>query len=196
MIAEFARRHIARGAGWGRIVGLTSGGALGFPEEVCIGEVHERHWPAPSPPVTRCRHSPVQSDAEGLAMRVPRLRLRWIAAAVVLVLVVAAVRLLDSATWIDYYRVVDHQTLLVGTVSGEGATVRVTNVTEAPTTVTITVSTFYFQLGPGTSVGIPYESVAKLQEPLGSRTVIDGSSGLPVQRATCPPPSVFAPVCP
>jgi len=37
MIAEFARRHIARGASWGRIVGLTSGGALGFPEEVSYG---------------------------------------------------------------------------------------------------------------------------------------------------------------
>src|SRR5215831_11566303 len=34
MIGEFARRHIARGAGWGRIIGLTSGGDLGFPEEV------------------------------------------------------------------------------------------------------------------------------------------------------------------
>ena len=37
MIAEFARRHVARGADWGRIVGLTSGGALGFPEEVSYG---------------------------------------------------------------------------------------------------------------------------------------------------------------
>jgi 3-oxoacyl-[acyl-carrier protein] reductase len=37
MIAEFARRHIARGADWGRIVGLTSGGELGFPEEVSYG---------------------------------------------------------------------------------------------------------------------------------------------------------------
>jgi 3-oxoacyl-[acyl-carrier protein] reductase len=37
MIAEFARRHIARGAGWGRIIGLTSGGDLGFPEEVSYG---------------------------------------------------------------------------------------------------------------------------------------------------------------
>lgn len=37
MIAEFARRHVARGAGWGRIVGLTSGGVLGFPEEVSYG---------------------------------------------------------------------------------------------------------------------------------------------------------------
>jgi 3-oxoacyl-[acyl-carrier protein] reductase len=37
MIAEFSRRHIDRGATWGRIVGLTSGGALGFPEEVSYG---------------------------------------------------------------------------------------------------------------------------------------------------------------
>ena len=37
LIAEFARRHIARGADWGRIIGLTSGGDLGFPEEVSYG---------------------------------------------------------------------------------------------------------------------------------------------------------------
>jgi 3-oxoacyl-[acyl-carrier protein] reductase len=37
MIAEFARRHIARRADWGRIIGLTSGGDIGFPEEVSYG---------------------------------------------------------------------------------------------------------------------------------------------------------------
>jgi 3-oxoacyl-[acyl-carrier protein] reductase len=37
LIAEFARRHVARNATWGRIVGLTSGGPLGFPEEVSYG---------------------------------------------------------------------------------------------------------------------------------------------------------------
>ena len=37
MISEFARRHIARQATWGRIIGLTSGGDLGFPEEVTYG---------------------------------------------------------------------------------------------------------------------------------------------------------------
>jgi 3-oxoacyl-[acyl-carrier protein] reductase len=37
LIAEFARRHVARRASWGRIVGLTSGGELGFPEEVSYG---------------------------------------------------------------------------------------------------------------------------------------------------------------
>jgi 3-oxoacyl-[acyl-carrier protein] reductase len=37
MIGEFARRHIARQAGWGRIIGLTSGGDLGFPDTVSYG---------------------------------------------------------------------------------------------------------------------------------------------------------------
>ncbi|WP_180990563.1 SDR family NAD(P)-dependent oxidoreductase [Streptomyces malaysiensis] len=37
LIGELARRHRARGADWGRIVGLTSGGELGFPSEVSYG---------------------------------------------------------------------------------------------------------------------------------------------------------------
>jgi 3-oxoacyl-[acyl-carrier protein] reductase len=37
LISEFARRHAARGATWGRIVGLTSGGPNGFPDEVSYG---------------------------------------------------------------------------------------------------------------------------------------------------------------
>lgn len=37
LIAEFARRHVASRATWGRIVSLSSGGPLGFPEEVSYG---------------------------------------------------------------------------------------------------------------------------------------------------------------
>ncbi len=37
LISELARRQAARGATWGRIVGLTSGGPLGFPNEVSYG---------------------------------------------------------------------------------------------------------------------------------------------------------------
>jgi 3-oxoacyl-[acyl-carrier protein] reductase len=37
MISQFARRHIARRATWGRIIGLTCGGDVGFPEEVSYG---------------------------------------------------------------------------------------------------------------------------------------------------------------
>jgi 3-oxoacyl-[acyl-carrier protein] reductase len=37
MISEFADRHRRHGLTWGRIVGLTSGGNLGFPQEVSYG---------------------------------------------------------------------------------------------------------------------------------------------------------------
>jgi 3-oxoacyl-[acyl-carrier protein] reductase len=37
LISEFARRHAERQASWGRIIGLTSGGPGGFPEEVSYG---------------------------------------------------------------------------------------------------------------------------------------------------------------
>lgn len=37
LIGEFARRHLARGGDWGRIVGLTSGSPRGFPGEVSYG---------------------------------------------------------------------------------------------------------------------------------------------------------------
>ena len=37
MIAEFARRHAERGATWGRILSLASGGPDGFPGEVSYG---------------------------------------------------------------------------------------------------------------------------------------------------------------
>jgi 3-oxoacyl-[acyl-carrier protein] reductase len=37
LISEFARRHVAHGLTWGRIIGLTSGGPLGFPGEVSYG---------------------------------------------------------------------------------------------------------------------------------------------------------------
>ena len=37
MIAEFARRHAERGATWGRIISLKSGGPSGFPGEVSYG---------------------------------------------------------------------------------------------------------------------------------------------------------------
>jgi hypothetical protein len=129
-------------------------------------------------------------------MRLPRLWRRWVAVvAVVLVLAVAAVRSLDSPSWIYYYRVVDGHTLVVGTVTGPGAWTRVTSVTETPLTVTITVSSLLVQLGPGAAFGIPVESTAKLSDPIASRTVMDGSSGLPVQRTHCLPPAYFAPGC-
>ena len=37
LMAELAARHRRRGADWGRIISLTSGGAMGFPGEVSYG---------------------------------------------------------------------------------------------------------------------------------------------------------------
>jgi len=37
LISEFATRHVLHDLAWGRIVGLTSGGHLGFPQEVSYG---------------------------------------------------------------------------------------------------------------------------------------------------------------
>jgi 3-oxoacyl-[acyl-carrier protein] reductase len=37
LMAEFARRHIQRGATWGRIINLSTGGAYCFPGEVSYG---------------------------------------------------------------------------------------------------------------------------------------------------------------
>jgi hypothetical protein len=65
-----------------------------------------------------------------MTMRLARVRRRWITVAVVLLLVIVAVRLLDGASWIYYYRVVDDRTLVVGTITGPGAWTRVTSVIE------------------------------------------------------------------
>jgi 3-oxoacyl-[acyl-carrier protein] reductase len=37
MMAEFARRHVARGATWGRIINVSTDGATCFPEEISYG---------------------------------------------------------------------------------------------------------------------------------------------------------------
>src|SRR4051812_19501363 len=43
LIAEFARRHAARRATWGRIVALTSGGPTGFPARCRTARQRRRH---------------------------------------------------------------------------------------------------------------------------------------------------------
>ena len=128
-------------------------------------------------------------------MRKPRHGRRWLVVVVVLLLLVAAFRALDGASWIYYYRVVDDRTLVVGTVTGPRAWTRVTSVIETPTTVTITVNSLVVQIGGGTAVGISVESTATLHDRIGSRSVIDGSSGQPVKRTRCSWPSYLAPGC-
>lgn len=37
MMAEYARRQVKRGANWGRIINVSTGGASGFPGEISYG---------------------------------------------------------------------------------------------------------------------------------------------------------------
>ena len=115
--------------------------------------------------------------------------------AIVLLLAVVAVRALDSPSSISYFRAIDEHTLVVGTAAGPGAWTRVTSVVETPSTVTVTVSSLFVRLGPGTSEAVLVESSATLHDALANRTVIDGSSGLAVQRTHCLPPAYLAPEC-
>jgi hypothetical protein len=123
-----------------------------------------------------------------------RLRRRWLILAVVMVLAIAWVGLLDRAMPISYYRVVDPQTLVVGSLTGAGAWTRLTSVAETPAAVTVTVSSLSAPL-PGTAAGYSLELVVKLHDPLGSRPVVDGSNGDTVSRTRCLLPGYFAPGC-
>ncbi|HEX2754185.1 MAG TPA: hypothetical protein VHM48_01905, partial [Candidatus Limnocylindrales bacterium] len=89
----------------------------------------------------------------------------------------------------------DEHSLVVGTATGPGAWTRVTSVTETPTTVTITVNALMVQLGPAAAYAVPVEITASLHDPIGDRTVIDGSTRLVVQRTRCLPPAYIAPGC-
>ena len=95
-----------------------------------------------------------------------RLRRRWVVVAVLVALLLGGIRLQDQPTTIYYYRVVDQQTLVVGTTVGPWAWMRVTSVNETPSTVTITVSSLLAPMGG--SYG-RLELLVKLAAPLGSR---------------------------
>ena len=106
---------------------------------------------------------------------------RFAAIGVILVLVVLSARALDSKSTIEYYRVVDDRTLSVGTIEGHNAWTRVTALDETPTTVTIRVSSLLLQLGAGTADGVPVVTEVKLHDPIGTRAVLDGTTGQPVK---------------
>ncbi len=111
------------------------------------------------------------------------LRRRWVALAIVLLLIVLSVRALDGTLAIASYRVTDDHTLVVQVGESPGAWTRVTNVAETTSAVTITVSSLAFRPGPGTAEAILIEVSVTLHDPIGNRTVIDGSTGLLVPRA-------------
>ena len=89
---------------------------------------------------------------------------------------------------IDWYRLDAPDLLTVDVTTGPVAWTWVSDVTETPTRVTITVKSFDLALGPGSAVGYPRQLSVHLQQPLGSRPVYDGT-GLQVPRYHPPEPA-------
>ena len=109
---------------------------------------------------------------------------RWVLLASLAVLIVALVRLGALGASIDYYRLVDDHTLVIGTVTGPMTWTGVTSVTETDVSVAVGVSRFSVPL-PGFGGDI-LELTVTLQRPLGDRTVVDASDGFFVPSGSPP----------
>jgi hypothetical protein len=106
----------------------------------------------------------------------------WVRAAVGIVIVAVVVGVfvlvLDRPAPLDYYRMVDDHTIVVGTVTGPATWTRITGLVETPESVTVFVSSLRAPLpaaGDDTT-----EIRVVLRDSLGGRTVIDGNSGVRV----------------
>ena len=101
--------------------------------------------------------------------------------------------LLDSAAPVDFFKIGDGNSLLLGVGTGPSLSTRVTAVMETDTSVTVTVRSIRAPL-PSTGEQVTDVSVT-LGRPLGDRTVIDASSGLAVLDCTPPVPPAQQPRC-
>jgi hypothetical protein len=120
------------------------------------------------------------------SVRIRRGRRRWVVVGLVVVLALAALRLLYQPLALESYRVLDPATLVVTGFGALTARTNLSDVTETDSTVSIRVDAFTFELGPSTAVGHPLDVVVHLQTPLGDRVVIDGSTGHEVPAAPQP----------
>jgi hypothetical protein len=109
-----------------------------------------------------------------------RLRRRWVVLAIVVVAILATLRLLIQPLALESYRLVDPQTLDVLGHGTRSPLTQIAGVTETAATVTISVNVFTFEPLPHTDAGYPIEVPIQLVMPLGTREVIDGSTGQPI----------------
>lgn len=107
---------------------------------------------------------------------------RW---AVVLVIVVAVIGLIlvgfDRPAPIHYYRTINDYAIAVGTITGPNTWTRVTGVSETDSQIIVDVKSMTAPL-PGTGGDDIYELTVLLAQPIGTRAVIDGNTGLVVAR--------------
>ena len=114
-------------------------------------------------------------------MKIPRLRRRWVVLSIAVVATLVVVRLLDQPLALESYRLVDPQTVVVAGYGTTSAWTHVTGIAESEATVTISVNSFEITgFLPHTDEADRIEIEVRLTAPLGSRAVIDGSTGLSV----------------
>ncbi len=122
-------------------------------------------------------------------MKIRGSKRRWLALSLVALLVLAAavavIRYEDRAGPFNFYQLVDERTIEVDVFAPDTGWTRVTGVVESSTEVTITVSTLEWQLGPGYINERPAALTVMLKDPLGSRAVVDASTGEVVRRLDC-----------
>ena len=106
------------------------------------------------------------------------LRAFAILAVVAFVAIVVASQL-GTARLIEAYQVLDEDTILIHTSSGNLAWRRVTDVVETGESVDITVKSYDAPV-PQTLVAYPAFFVVDLEEPLGDRRVVDRSADVPL----------------
>ena len=114
-----------------------------------------------------------------------RIRRRLAAAAVIVLLGFLAVWLQDRAIHQGTYCLQDERTILLGVAGGPATWTRIGSVVESADSVVIEVRELRAPL-PGTGGEVRWLTV-RLGEPLGSRAVIDASTGLQMvlARAIC-----------
>jgi hypothetical protein len=122
-----------------------------------------------------------------------RIRRVFVTLAVVVVLAAGLVGLGAFRAPFIYARIVDNQTLALGTTTGPMTWMGITGVTETSTSVTISVSRITAPL-PGFG-DEAIELTVHLGQPIGTRSVIDASSGTTVPLTKCGFPSYRAPGC-
>ena len=118
-------------------------------------------------------------------MKIPGSKRRWLVVGLVAVSVLAVIRWQDRAGPFLSYQLVDERTILVDVFAPDVGWTRVTGVVETSTEVTITVSTIEFQFGPGFGNVHQAALTVTLKDPLGSRAVVDASSGGVVRSLDC-----------
>lgn len=77
------------------------------------------------------------------------------------------------------YDVIDADTIVVASLTGQGAWTRITNVVESASEVRVSIRFLRWPMGTFTNEGYPIEWTLDLNDPLGDRVVHDGIHPVP-----------------